>query len=451
MRLLPQLSGPNRAISVLTGAPRFLQANKGSVEEAAAHFRRMLAWYREADIGKTCFDVEGKEWSADFVEGGRELLHMMCIDVCMQAADGTMLWVHRDGLIQFDEIMGLPDEDFILRMCLLCESMQIYLDHRSEETGRLVKMIQVRDLKGFNITEVLWNPAAMKRFVDAAAILETAYPETLAQMIIVNPPSGFNLLWMAMQPMLSQRMREKIKEKFLLISDGVFQFPQLLAVITGTAALKGLTDSGSNGVGLGTFSPGQSRFRYRVLPPGGQAQWSFQIGPGGSLQLQVIIFEFEDGRSSPVIHQVFPMQAVSGAVSGHCGPLGLSGLLWFTWYNDSWTSTMQVKDLKISVNSSGEDLRNPSCSTIPLQPLGLFRNRKERWKNCLMQILNCCCPPLFGKKTDVDELPMGDHRQMNRHAEVEKAEMVEMEVELRAEPEEPEEPEADLLILWREP
>ena len=32
--------------------------------------------------------------------------------------------------------------------------------------------------------------------------------------------------------------------KFLLISDGVFQFPQLLAVITGTAALKGLTDSG---------------------------------------------------------------------------------------------------------------------------------------------------------------------------------------------------------------
>ena len=38
-----------------------------------------------------------------------------------------------------------------------------------------------------------------------------------------------------------------------------------------------------------------------------------------------------------------------------------------------------------------------------------------------------------------------------RHAEVEKAEMVEMEVELRAEPEEPEEPEADLLILWREP
>eukprot|EP00913_Durusdinium_trenchii_P029667 g27806.t1 len=184
----------------------FLQANKGSVEEAAAHFRRMLAWYREADIGKTCFDVEGKEWSADFVEGGRELLHMMCIDVCMQAADGTMLWVHRDGLIQFDEIMGLPDEDrkdlysytfvkdFILRMCLLCESMQIYLDHRSEETGRLVKMIQVRDLKGFNITEVLWNPAAMKRFVDAAAILETAYPETLAQMIIVNPPSG---VWIA--------------------------------------------------------------------------------------------------------------------------------------------------------------------------------------------------------------------------------------------------------------
>ena len=25
----------------------------------------------------------------------------------------------------------------------------------------------------------------------------------------------------------------------------------------------------------------------------------------------------------------------TGAVSGHCGPLGVSGMLWFTWSNDS--------------------------------------------------------------------------------------------------------------------
>ncbi|CAK9095989.1 SEC14-like protein 5 [Durusdinium trenchii] len=154
----------------------------------------------------------------------------------------------------------------------------------------------------------------MKRLADVFKIISTAFPETLTRMIIVNPPAGFNMLWMAVQPMLNQR----IKQKFVFIPDGVFEFPQKLAAMVGTAPLQALADLG------------------------------------------------------PVVHEVFPVQPVSGAVSGHCGPLGLSGLLWFTWYNDSWTSTMQVKDLKISVNSSGEDelLRNPSSSSVLLQPLG---------------------------------------------------------------------------------
>eukprot|EP00913_Durusdinium_trenchii_P026081 g24467.t1 len=360
---------------------RFLQGNNGSVEEAAAHFRRMLTWYREADMPKKRLLVEGKDWSVDSVEGGKELFRMMCIDASKKMADGTMLWVQRDGLVQIDEIMSLSDEDYldsdgtphtslgatledlVHRMSLLCELRQIHLDGRSEETGHLAKFIQVRDLTGLNITAVVRNRAVMKRLADVFKIISTAFPETLTRMIIVNPPAGFNMLWMAVQPMLNQR----IKQKFVFIPDGVFEFPQKLAAMVGTAPLQALADLGATGPS--DFCPGHSNFRYRVLSPGCKAQWSFEIQPPGcSLQLQVIFFEeCEDGRSGPVVHEVFPVQPVSGAVSGHCGPLGLSGLLWFTWYNDSWTSTMQVKDLKISVNSSGEDelLRNPSQHQFP--------------------------------------------------------------------------------------
>lgn len=371
---------------------RFLQGNNGSVEEAAAHFRRMLTWYREADMPKKRLLVEGKDWSVDSVEGGKELFRMMCIDASKKMADGTMLWVQRDGLVQIDEIMSLSDEDLVHRMSLLCELRQIHLDGRSEETGHLAKFIQVRDLTGLNITAVVRNRAVMKRLADVFKIISTAFPETLTRMIIVNPPAGFNMLWMAVQPMLNQR----IKQKFVFIPDGVFEFPQKLAAMVGTAPLQALADLGATGPS--DFCPGHSNFRYRVLSPGCKAQWSFEIQPPGcSLQLQVIFFEeCEDGRSGPVVHEVFPVQPVSGAVSGHCGPLGLSGLLWFTWYNDSWTSTMQVKDLKISVNSSGEDelLRNPSSSSVLLQ--------KKRRNRSPSTVNFTCCLPWFWEATDVD-------------------------------------------------
>ena len=117
---------------------RFLQGNMGSVEEAAAHFRRMLDWYKEAwweafvAVGRSsrwlfrsfwkAFEViewpsegskraheaemeskrlliEGKEWSVDSVEGGRELFRMMCIDASKTTQDGTMRPVKQAPLI----------------------------------------------------------------------------------------------------------------------------------------------------------------------------------------------------------------------------------------------------------------------------------------------------------------------------------------------------------------
>lgn len=93
-------------------------------------------------------------------------------------------------------------------MSLICELRELHLDQRSERKGRLEKFLQIRDLTGLNISAVVRNRAVMKRLADVFKIISTAYPETLSKMIIVNPPAGFNMLWMAIQPMLNQRIKQ---------------------------------------------------------------------------------------------------------------------------------------------------------------------------------------------------------------------------------------------------
>ena len=154
------------------------------------------------------------------------------------------------------------------------------------------------------------------------------------------------------------------KRKFVFIPDGPFEFPQKLALLTGCSALEALSDLNREGV-KGDWPPGRCSFEHRRLTKGCKASWSFEVQPEScQMQLQaarnardglktgengrkrlkrpvseglpgqVIFFEEVEG-CPPVCHEVFPAQAVSGQVSGHCGPLGVKGLLWFTWQNDS--------------------------------------------------------------------------------------------------------------------
>ncbi|CAJ1437537.1 unnamed protein product [Effrenium voratum] len=360
---------------------RFLQGNNGSIEEAAAHFRRMLQWYKEADMCKRRQSVVDKEWNVEVVEGANELFEIMCIDVSKRMQDGTMLWLQRDGLAQIERIMKLGDEELAKRLSLICELREIHLDRRSEELGRLSKIVQIRDLTGLNISVILRNRAAMKRLADVFKVVSTAYPETMTKMIIVNPPAGFNMLWMAVQPMLNNR----IKQKFVFIPDGPFEFPQQLAQIGGLGALHALADL-SRRPGEVELVPGRSHFHYQELSKGTCARWAFQAP--GSLQFAVIFFECAE--RGPKVHEVFPTQAVTGAVSGHCGPLGLEGMLWFTWYNDSWASTLQVLDLKVSLHEEPDEVvRHPSSSSVLLR----------KHSASLTGSAFCCIPWLVG---DVD-------------------------------------------------
>lgn len=381
---------------------RYIQGNNGSVEEATAHFRKMLCWYKEANMLQKRTLIENKPWCVDSVTGARELFDMMCIDASKFTKDGNMLWVQRDGFAQIEKIMSLTDEDLVGRMSLLCELREHHLDQLSIKKGKLMKSFQVRDLTGLNIGAVLRSRFVMKRLADVFKIVSTAYPETLHQMVIVNPPAGFNLFWTAVQPMLNDRIRKK----FRFIPSGPMDFPLELVKMAGVGVLESLANLADvvqnrheNNL---TLAPGFAHYKCQRLPAGSMASWSFSVTKS-SLHFRAIVIETSDedsqhGAAGLAMRDVFEAQPVSGVVSGQSDVLEVDSLLWLAWCNaDSWTQSVPLSNLQLMVfqkTSPPDDFdRNPSVSSI--------RSRRES-RNPTS--LASCFMPWCG----VDDVPSDD-------------------------------------------
>lgn len=298
--------------------------------------------------------------------------------------------------------MSLTDEDLVGRMSLLCELREHHLDQLSIKKGKLMKSFQVRDLTGLNIGAVLRSRFVMKRLADVFKIVSTAYPETLHQMVIVNPPAGFNLFWTAVQPMLNDRIRKK----FRFIPSGPMDFPLELVKMAGVGVLESLANLADvvqnrheNNL---TLAPGFAHYKCQRLPAGSMASWSFSVTKS-SLHFRAIVIETSDedsqhGAAGLAMRDVFEAQPVSGVVSGQSDVLEVDSLLWLAWCNaDSWTQSVPLSNLQLMVfqkTSPPDDFdRNPSVSSI--------RSRRES-RNPTS--LASCFMPWCG----VDDVPSDD-------------------------------------------
>ncbi|CAE8611106.1 unnamed protein product [Polarella glacialis] len=117
----------------LFGAPRlarFLQGNNCSVDEAAAHFRRMLQWRTLEGMEQRRLVVDGKPWSPDSVPGLRELFGFMFVrnewvNASSWAPDGHLIWIQRDGRAQLDKIMEVRDGMLMGRMAKILKLVNV--------------------------------------------------------------------------------------------------------------------------------------------------------------------------------------------------------------------------------------------------------------------------------------------------------------------------------------
>jgi len=311
---------------------RFLLGNNGDIQEAVAHFRKMIQWRQEADMEKRREQLEGRDWDPDIIPGLNHLLGLMAADCRSSTDEGDLLWVQCDGLAHLDRIMDVSDEDLFNTLFLMCESREDHLDRASELSGQLRQVIQVRDLSGLSVTGVLRNHAVMGRLQQVMKVGNLAYPETLKKMVLLNLPAGFGLLWRALKPLLNPRTLNKFV--FLssedpiseLVKIGGSRLPEALVrarQVTYPACRRFEIHSGS------------TEYACLRLPTGGEAKWSFRQRAGHGLQFSVRYYTDDHHLS---IEEVQAPRTCTGSMRGKF-VAERSGLLWLTWVNPGgWTS-----------------------------------------------------------------------------------------------------------------
>ena len=76
---------------------------------------------------------------------------------------------------------------------------------------RIEQQITIIDLKGFNVSPILFNSAVRAYVQMSSTIAQDFYPELLGQMIIVNAPFLFNMLWTIIKVWLDKKTKKKIQ------------------------------------------------------------------------------------------------------------------------------------------------------------------------------------------------------------------------------------------------
>merc|ERR1719343_1976921 len=171
---------------------------------------------------------------------------------------------------------------------MMCELRQDHLDQISERTGRLARTMQVRDLAGMSIQNVLKNRVVMARLRKVLSTVNTAFPECVNKIVLMNVPSGFNLLWAALRPLINARIAEKVK-----FCDGAAYLQEVrdLLGIPGLEALVRARHQAPDGTipaeGLEVI-PGGKEYLCQRLTAGQEARWNFEVPRDtGALQFKV--------------------------------------------------------------------------------------------------------------------------------------------------------------------
>ncbi|CAK0840607.1 unnamed protein product [Prorocentrum cordatum] len=200
---------------------RFVLANEGSVEDAAAQFRRMLQWRREANIAQIRANVKGRPWAAESVPGLDRLLGFMwrgrrvVMDLWGTTPTGDLLMVQCDGLTQFSGMSEVTDEELNESLYSMLELRQEHLDRMSEEQGRLVMVVQVRDLSGMAIMSLLSNARLIGQLQSVIKNGMDAYPECSKNTVLLNAPSSFEALMALVRPITSARAQARAQARWL--------------------------------------------------------------------------------------------------------------------------------------------------------------------------------------------------------------------------------------------
>lgn len=332
---------------------RFLEGNDGDVEEAVAHFRRMLQVRREARMEEEIRPlVEGKPFKSESLDGMQRFFDLMATTVGGYTPDGHMIMVFCDGKVRINEVMATPEDELFQCMLGMCDLREDHMDQRSYERSKLMKVFQIRDLSGLSIAKIARDAIVMQRVSKVTKTISTAYPETVHRVLVINVPRSFSILWRVMGPLFNSRTREK-----MLFAEDDF-LPQL-AMMAGSAGFEALArarrDVPAERYASFEVRSGAMACASQKLGPAEQASWSFEVGTETTTVSLLVIF-CPDGQN-PVLEYVTGPTDERGEVQGRYAAKS-DGVLFFSWMNpSSWTGTsLYIDSWILCVGGHAEDM-----------------------------------------------------------------------------------------------
>lgn len=123
--------------------------------------------------------------------------------------DGGPVLILRNGMVDFKALMpALDPEDMISYSLLQREDGFVLADQVTRETGRLVKLVIVQDMKcaGF----VMPDRKMMSSIGEASKMSEKMYPQLLGRFVIVNPPGWMKMAMKLFRPFMSAKTLAKM-------------------------------------------------------------------------------------------------------------------------------------------------------------------------------------------------------------------------------------------------
>lgn len=315
---------------------RFLQGSEGSTEAAAAQFRAMLTFREANDVASLRSQVVGKPWAPESAPCVQKLCQVAAVSMWTFTQDGDILSVHCDGRASLDKINEMTDEEIFTMDNTMMELRQEHLDKISEESGKLAKVVQVRDLSALGLVMIISNALMISRIQQIMKNSLSCYPETLRRVLLLDAPTGFATLWALLSPLLNERVQSKIR--FLSIAD-ICEIVDLAGAscieeLAGLRGPRGIEDSLE-------IAAGGTAYGWTRVEEGSRLEWRFVV-KDMDISFHLWFFSFE-AHVTP--KEVQSAERLCGAVTGdfeaECG-----GLLWATWSNQySWMNGKSIEEI----------------------------------------------------------------------------------------------------------
>jgi hypothetical protein len=115
--------------------------------------------------------------------------------------------------MDLDRLLSMDEERFRRILLTMLELRSKVLDELSVEQKRLVKTVQVKDLKGLGagvFSATLQNPQLMSKIKDLIRASSEGHPETVYRVVLLNVPAAFYAFWAVLSPWLPSRAKKKL-------------------------------------------------------------------------------------------------------------------------------------------------------------------------------------------------------------------------------------------------